>query len=286
MTALRIGVIGVGAVGSSFAFQLARAGHDVTVVARGRRLAQVQHDRAIVTSAGERAPVDARETLDPAVEFDLVLVTVLASQVDALLPVLGASAARTVMFMFNHFGPLDCLREAVGAARFAFGFPAVLARLEDGKLTSQFYGSGIRTTVTDSGWARVFNEAGVRSVVHHDMEAWLNAHVAFMVPLMMAAAIAHQRGGGVPWRRAKELARALDEGFRLVRELGYAITPAPIAVLSRMPLAARTLFLWTMSRLDSIRNIGAAGTGEARALIDAMTAVAPRKTPALLAIRP
>ena len=132
MTALRIGVIGVGAVGSSFAFQLARAGHDVTVVARGRRLAQLQHDRAIVTSVGERVPVDAREALDPTVAFDLVLVTVLASQVDALLPVLGASAARTVMFMFNHFGPLQTDQYVVGAKEYEDDFAKYLQQRSGG----------------------------------------------------------------------------------------------------------------------------------------------------------
>jgi 2-dehydropantoate 2-reductase len=59
--------------------------------------------------------------------WDLVRVTVLASQVDAVLPALVASAAKTVMFMFNIFDPLRRLRDAVGPSRFAFGFPAILA---------------------------------------------------------------------------------------------------------------------------------------------------------------
>jgi 2-dehydropantoate 2-reductase len=282
----RIAIIGAGAVGSGFAFQLARAGHDVTVVARGKRLAELQRDGAIVTTSDERAPVQVRAALEPTIDFDLVLVTVLASQVDALLPVLAASAAKTVMFMFNYFAPLGRLRRSVGAARFAFGFPAVLARLDDGKLAARFYGRGIRTTVTDPAWAKVFSDAGARSVVHRDMESWLHGHVAFMVPLMIAAAIAHRRGAGVSWREAKQLARALDEGFGLVRALGHVITPAPIATLGRMPILGMALFLWTMSRLEGVRQIGAAGAGEARALIDAMIAVARTPTPALLAIRP
>jgi hypothetical protein len=171
---LRIAVIGAGAVGSAFAFQLARAGHRVAMVARGNRLAQLQHDGAIVTTSGERAPVQVSAALDPTTEFDLVLVlvTVLASQVDALLPALAASAARTVMFMFNYFAPLSHLRNAVGAARFAFGFPAVLARLENGRVAAQFYRRGIRTTVSDPAWARVLTYSGVGSVVHPNIVSW------------------------------------------------------------------------------------------------------------------
>src|SRR5207245_9719263 len=143
--------------------------------------------------------------------------TVLASQVDALLPALAASAAKTVMFMFNYFGPLSRLRSAVGASRFAFGFPAVLARLEHGRLTAQFYGRGIRTTVTDPAWAKLFTAAGARSVVRGDMESWLRGHVAFTVPLMLAAAAAAAPGAGVSWRQARARARAPHAGLRLGR---------------------------------------------------------------------
>ncbi|PCC74935.1 2-dehydropantoate 2-reductase [Nannocystis exedens] len=98
---MKIAVIGPGGIGSTFASQLARAGHEVTVVARTKRLAQLQRDGAIVTAKGERAAVQVSAALDPSVAYELVLVTVLASQVDAVLPALRASAAKSVMFMFN-----------------------------------------------------------------------------------------------------------------------------------------------------------------------------------------
>ena len=54
-----IAVVGVGGIGSSFAYQLARKGHDVTVVARpgSARLHQLQRDQGIVRKTGERADV-------------------------------------------------------------------------------------------------------------------------------------------------------------------------------------------------------------------------------------
>lgn len=55
---MRILVVGPGAIGSTFAFHLARAGHAVSVLARGKRLAQLERDPAIITQRGERAPVD------------------------------------------------------------------------------------------------------------------------------------------------------------------------------------------------------------------------------------
>ncbi|AGP42213.1 2-dehydropantoate 2-reductase [Sorangium cellulosum So0157-2] len=278
--------MGAGRIGSTFAFQLARAGHEVTVVARGARLAQLRRDEAIVTAAGERAAVGVSAALDEAAAWDLVLVTVLAPQVDAVLPALAASAAKTVMFMFNTFEPLGRLRDAVGAARFAFGFPAILATLDDGKLTSRIVTRGMVTPVTDAAWARVFTDAGIPAVVEPDMESWLRAHAAAVVPVMVAVATAHARKAGVSWTEAMDLARALEEGLRLVRQLGNTLTPAPIAALSRLPTPAAAALVWTLSRVEALRKTGAAGPGEPRALIDAMAAAAPGRTPALLAIRP
>src|SRR6478735_4539884 len=129
---MKIAVLGPGGIGTTFAFQLARAGHDVTVIGRGKRLAELQREKAVVTSSGERAAVEVRDALEATTPWDLVLVSVLAHQVSAVLPALAASAAKTVMFMFNTFEPLARLSEAVGASRFAFGFPAILATVDDG----------------------------------------------------------------------------------------------------------------------------------------------------------
>ncbi|WP_437335029.1 ketopantoate reductase family protein [Sorangium sp. So ce394] len=283
---MKIAIVGAGRIGSTFAFQLARAGHEVTVVARGARLAQLRRDEAIVTAAGERAAVGVSAALDEATAWDLVLVTVLAHQVDEVLPALSASAARTVMFMFNTFEPLGRLRDAVGAARVAFGFPAILATLDDGKLTSRIVTRGMVTPVTDAAWAKVFTDAGIPAVVEPDMESWLRTHAALVAPVMVAVVTAHARKAGVSWTEAMDLARALEEGLRLVRQLGNTLTPAPIAALSRLPTPAAAALVWTLSRVEPLRKTGAAGPGEPRALIDAMAAAAPGQTPALLAIRP
>jgi len=283
---MNIAILGPGGIGSTFAFQLARAGHDITVIARGKRLEQLERDQAIVRAGGERAAVKVNAALDTAIDYDLVLVSVLASQVDAVLPALEQSAAKRVMFMFNTFEPLDRLRNTVGAARFAFGFPAILASFDDGKLVSQIVSRPLSTTVTDPEWARVFTGAGIPTVTHPDMESWLRTHAAFVVPTMVATVLAYQRQAGISWREAQDLARALEEGLSLVKKLGNTITPELMVTMSRLPTRAIAALLWATSRVPAIRKTGAAGPGEPRTLIDAMSAAAPGQIPALLAIRP
>ena len=61
---MQIAIIGPGGIGSTFAFRLSRAGHDVTVIARGRRLEQLRGDGAIVTADGQRAGIRVAAVLD------------------------------------------------------------------------------------------------------------------------------------------------------------------------------------------------------------------------------
>lgn len=281
---MQIAVLGPGAIGSTLAYRLADAGHAVTVIARGDRLAQLRRDGAIVLASGERQAVQVRATLEPDVAHDLVLVTVLAPQVDAVLPALRASAARSVMFMFNTFEPLTRLREAVGADRFHFGFPGgVFALLADGLLRPQIRRG---TTVDDAALAKLLTTAGIPTEVEPDMHTWLRSHAALVAPLMAIGTLVARRGAGVSWREADAYAHAMAAGFAVVRGLGHAITPAAVHTLSRLPRLLTRALLWAMSRTRMLRELGQLGAAEPRMLIDMMTAAAPGQTAALLAVRP
>jgi len=284
---MQIAVIGLGGIGSTFAFQLARAGHEVTVVARGARLEQLRRDGAIITTDDERAPVRVSGELDADTDWDLVLVTVLVSEVDVLLAPLGRCAGKTVMFMFNTFDSLDRLRDAVGPQRFAFGFPALMASVEDGKLSATIPRRGITTTVNEPLWAKVFADAGIPATVHDDMESWLRSHAALIVPLAIAGGMARRRRRGISWVEAGRLARATGEGVRPVRSLGNVITPASVAMLARLPVPVLAALLWALTRVPVFTStIAAVPADEPGVLIDQMTAAAPGQTPELLAVRP
>lgn len=121
---LSIAIIGAGKIGSTFAYQLARAGHDVTVIARpdSLRFQQLQRDQGIILKTGERAEVRVADKLDEEAAYNLVVVTTPAHQVDAVLPALQRSKAQWVQFMFLTFEP-ERLRDAIGP-RCSFGMPA------------------------------------------------------------------------------------------------------------------------------------------------------------------
>ncbi|HEX7664265.1 MAG TPA: 2-dehydropantoate 2-reductase N-terminal domain-containing protein [Polyangiaceae bacterium] len=283
---MKIAIVGAGRIGSTVGFHLARGGHDVTLVARGKRLEELQSAKTIEAVNGDRADVKAAAALDEKEPWDLVVVTVLAHQVGAVLPALGASKAKHVMFMFNTFEKLDRLRDAVGGERFTMAFPNMTAFFVDGKLKSQVKGPGMVTTLGDDRWAKVFAAAGLPTEVRPDMESFLRSHAAFVAPMMVAANLAYPRNGGITWAEAKELARAMDEAFAVVKGLGNTLVPGFVAAMAKMPTSTLAFMLWSTSRAAVVRDLGAFGPTEARELIDAFVAVAPDATKTLQAVRP
>ena len=272
---LSIAVLGVGGIGSTFAYHLARAGHHVTVIARpmSARLQQLRNAQAIALQTGETAEIRVADHLEEEIAYDLVIVTTLAHQVDALLPSLRHSKARWIQFMFNTFDP-DRLRAAVGEDRCSFGMPFVMASLDrEGKL-KQTVSSSRKTLHGDRRWTAVFNDAAIPSTYEANMPLWLRCHVPLCIAMESVAVQAQQRGAGVSWTEALMVARGLHGGFHIVEGLGYALYPSAKRRLNRLPDPLLACFLWSVSRNKTFRELLATGGNECRALVDVLAAAA------------
>ncbi|MET0443246.1 MAG: 2-dehydropantoate 2-reductase N-terminal domain-containing protein, partial [Pseudorhodoplanes sp.] len=215
---LRIAILGAGKIGSVFAFHLSRTGqHDVTVIARpgSARLQQLRRDGAIIDVDGARAHVGVAELLDEQVPYDLVIVTLLAHQIDSLLPSLQRSAATCIQFMFNIFDP-ERLQAAIGNERCAFGMQFVQSTLlSDGRLKAKVDGAGQKTIMDQSRWVDVFNAAGLPAALESQMPLWLRCHVPICVAFESVAVAGERRGGGASWQEAVTLARGVYASFGL-----------------------------------------------------------------------
>jgi hypothetical protein len=92
---MRIVVFGAGVQGTLFAVRLSLGGHEVSLVARGLRAAQLARYGAIIedTRSGRRwrAELPVSEKLEPDCAAELCLVTVRREQLESVLPI---SAAR------------------------------------------------------------------------------------------------------------------------------------------------------------------------------------------------
>ncbi len=275
---MKIAVLGTGKIGSTFAFQLARAGHhDVTVIARpgSARLRQLQRDDGIIDVKGERASVRVLDTLDEETPYDLLIVTLLDHQTSAILPNLRRSAAKCVQFMFNTFHP-ERLQDAIGIERCAFGMPFVQATLDsDGKLKATIGAAGQKTIMNEQRWVDVFNAAGLPAAIESDMLLWLRCHVPLCVAFESVAVAGERRGSGASWEEAVILARGVHASFNLIKGLGYRIYPGSKKLIDGSPIPVLATTLWSMSRITAFREVLATGKAECQTLVDVMVAAAP-----------
>ena len=284
---LRIAVIGVGGIGSTFVFHLARTGHQITAIARpgSLRLQQLQRDCGVVTVSGERAAAEVAERLDEKVPYDLVIVTLMAHQVDAVLPALRSSAAQCVQFMFNIFDP-ERLREAMGAERCSFGMPFVQATVDaDGKLHAVVGAVGQKSMMSQRRWVDVFNAAGLPAVLEPNMLLWLRCHVPLCVAFESVSVAGVRRGSGASWAESMALARGVHAGFALILGLGYPLYPWAKSWLNKSPGWMLAGMLWSASRITSFRELLANGANECRALVDVMVAAASEQHAVVTAIQ-
>ena len=281
-SSFQIAVLGAGSIGSTFAFQLARAGgHQVTAIARpgSRRLAQLQRDNGILNAKDERAEIRVLDTLDEQTPYDLVLVTLLDHQVEAVLPALIRSAARHVLFMFNSFNP-ERLQQALGTARCSFGMPFVQALIDPkGRLISTIGAGGQKCKLSDQRWVDLFVAAGLPAVLEPQMLLWLRCHAPLCVAFESVSVAAVRRGGGASWAESSILAQGLQESFTMIQRLGYKLYPGGKALLSSSPAFVPASVLWSMSRIKSFRELLATGAGECRALVDVLAGAALEVNP-------
>jgi 2-dehydropantoate 2-reductase len=192
-------VYGAGVTGSLFSARLYEAGHDVSLLARGERLAALR--RHGVQLAGGDSPAVRRVPVPvvehPADGYDLIAVFVHTHQVDAVLESL-ADLEGDVLFLLNWAAGPEPLGAVIGHERVLLGFPADGGTM-DGDVVRYRPASFMtrrvpmpvgepdgRATSRLERIVRALRTAGINAKAESRMDAWLKTHAAFVVPLGQA----------------------------------------------------------------------------------------------------
>jgi 2-dehydropantoate 2-reductase len=243
-------VYGAGVLGSLYAANLQRAGQRVTVLARGKRLEELRENGIILLdeATGEQTAtrVEVIGNLEPDRAFDLVLVIVRKNQLSSVLPSLANNHfTPNVLFMVNNAaGPAE-LTAALGRHRVLLGFAGAGGAYIDGVVRYRITAIQ-KTTIGELDGANsqrihqiswILQEAGFPTEICSDMDAWLKTHVAMVSPVANAIYMA----GGDTYRLSRTrdalvlMVRAIREGLRVLRSLGYPITPFYYGSLDCIP---------------------------------------------------
>ncbi|MFG2174435.1 ketopantoate reductase family protein [Streptomyces niveus] len=230
---MKLLVYGAGVLGSLFSAHLYEAGHDVSLLARGERLASLRRHGVQLAEAGSpdvrRVPVPVVE--HPAGGYDLTAVFVRTHQVDAVLESL-AGLEGDVLFQLNWAAGAEPLGAVIGHERVLLGFGAAggtmdgdVVRYRAPNFLTRRVATPIgepdgRTTPRLERIVGEFRTAGINAKAEPKMDAWLKTHAAFEVPLGQAV---HTAGGPVALADDPDAVRGM---LRLMRQ-NLAAMPTP-----------------------------------------------------------
>ncbi len=263
---VKVLIVGAGVIGSFNAARLADAGRDVTLLARGRRLADLLEYGVVLEDfrTGRRTTtrVPLAERLAPEDAYDLAVVVPRRNQIPSVLPMLAANhRIPSVLFLGNNAaGPQD-LTEALGRERVLLGM-ANAGGAREGHVVRYLWWRFMpllfgelddATTPRSKAIARWFRGAGLSAYTVRNVDAYLKTHAA---GLPAAAGAAYLAGGQV-----RQLARnpdvlrlyieAFREAIRALRALGVPLKPLATRAVEwvPVPVLARLLRLLFDSRL-------------------------------------
>ena len=260
---MKILVFGAGVLGSLYAARLKQSGQDVTILARGQRLAYIRKHGIVLEHAlsGEReiVQVPVVEHLHEDDAYDLIIVLVRKNQVSTVLPTLSSNRKTpNILFMVNNPSGYDEWITAVGQKRLVLGFAGAggtrVGNVVRYMIVSRFlqpttFGEldGSKTSRLKK-IMRVFRYAGFPTALTSNMDAWQKTHVAWVSPV--ANAIYMMNGDNHKLAQTPQsvhlLVRAVREGFQTLRALGTPITPGKLRMWEWMPerLLVGLLRLW------------------------------------------
>lgn len=239
---MNIIIFGAGVQGTLFGVRLARAGHDVTLVARGRRAEELRQHGAVIedvfSSHADTVHLPIIEELGSYARADLCLVTVRREQITAVLPALAAvSALARIVFMVNHANGSEAVFSALGRARVVLAFPGAAGGIGAGVDRYTFVSEQATVVEADApDVISVFRNAGLRVARVQDMDAWLKRHAVFVT--VIAGAL-YESGGkastlAADRERVSTFILAVREGWSALDRRG----------IKAAPLALHTIFCW------------------------------------------
>ncbi len=249
---MKILFYGAGVIGSLYAARFKESGQEVSILARGQRLADILKYGIVledVSTAGRTTTrLNAVEQLDPEDAYDLVVVMMPKNHIQEILPILAANRhTSNVLFMVNSAAGPDEMIKALGRERVLFGFPGaggtrkghvVRYRIVSARQQPTTFGEiDGSTTVRLEQIANVFKDAGFPVTISSQMDAWLRTHVAEVSPMTNALFMA----GGDNYRLARTrdtivlMIRAIREGYKVLHELDIPIVPAKHKLLNWIP---------------------------------------------------
>lgn len=240
---MKILIYGAGVLGSYAAHELKRVGHEVTILARGKRYEEIKEEGLVIRHWLQRRTtvdkINVVKELLPEDQYDVTFIVMQSCQIKSVLPAISATV-RCPLFVF--VGNEDKAKEisekikniSTSNPRILFGFFSIGGRREDGKVISvhtkhpdfdigDLDGNNDYKIIIET----IFKATRFKMKFHTNMDDFFKTHIAFIMPLAYLAYMSNcdlRKMAG----NKKALNATIDaiiEGCDVLVKLGYKIDP-------------------------------------------------------------
>ncbi|MCI5615427.1 MAG: ketopantoate reductase family protein [Clostridia bacterium] len=232
---MKILVFGAGVLGCNLARNRFRAGRDVTLLARGSWAREIQQKGLRIKDTFSPrvsvSPIPVTTQLKPEDRYDLIFVVLRYTQLGAILDILRASAAGTIVFVGNNVRA-RALAEALPGKTVLFAFASSAGHREEDRVASIdlkkiTIGPLSGGPSQEALIGRILSGTKYRVTYEPRMEDYLLCHAAFVLPVAFAC---YKTDGDLKKLRGDTgyFHRMIDaniEGYRALKAAGHEILP-------------------------------------------------------------
>lgn len=245
---MRILIYGAGVIGSLYAVRFAKAGFDVSVFARGKRLSELKKEGLLYYEGSqiEKIIPDLSEKPDKDDIYDFIFLTVRENQVEEALHELRFNKSPTIVTMVNTSDPYEKWEHICGKGRILPAFPGAGGSIDHSVLNAGFTPRIIQPTSfgeIDGKKSRrvlrlkkLFKDSGIPSSIISDMHSWQISHLAMVVPMADAyyEACSPECVGKDPLLMLRT-AKRLKRNFQWLKKSGFRIIPVQLNIFRILP---------------------------------------------------
>lgn len=263
---MRILIYGAGVQGSFLAHILDDGGHEVSILARGKRATKLKEDGVVIRHYFQRKTtvnkIAVIEELRADDVYDIIFVTMKYNDFPNVLPILAQNASENIVLVGNNAtaAEMQAYIEEHSASKknVVFGFQISGGkRTNDAVIAIRFDGGEMKVgSLTGAipfkdALTEAFARTKYKITFEADIDAWYKNHIAMIPAMNFAAYIKDNDFKAVARDDAllKEAVASMGESYAILETLGYDLIPEAQASFFRKHKRAAFWFLKLYHRL-------------------------------------
>ncbi len=240
---MRVLIYGAGVQGSFLAHVLIRGNNDVTVLARGKRAEELKNKGIVLRHYLQRKTTTDKVKIINELSkddiYDMIFVTMKYTDFPDVLPILTQNNSKNIILVGNNATASEMetyfKAHSEKGKNIVFGFQmsggkreknrTVVLRFNAGEMV---VGSLANNVFIQDTLEKIFQNTKYKITYEKKIDAWLKSHIIMVVPMNLAAFIKDYDFKAVAKdsKMLRQVVAAMDEGYDVLKDLGYEIIPA------------------------------------------------------------